>query len=147
MSGSKCIHISYAAQSNWFFPLSSDLHEKGMYGKWHELFWSRVWIWLHHIWFVIRIQTPSISWELETFVWNLLKYMIPLLYDLRPKNIQYLCFILYDRTKPTRLMKYVAMIVEKWSMKMETNVRFLCTFFLMLASDGCMIPHWIYVKY
>lgn len=26
------------------------------------------------------------EWELETFVWNLLKYMIPLLYDLRPKK-------------------------------------------------------------
>lgn len=45
------------------------------------------------------------------------------------KNIQYLCFILYDRTKPTRLMKYVATIVEKCSVEMETNVRFLCRFF------------------
>lgn len=63
------------------------------------------------------------------------------------KNIQYLCFILYDRTKPTRLMKYVATIVEKCSVEMETMFDFCADFFLMLASDGCMITHWIYVKY
>lgn len=44
-------------------------------------------------------------------------------------------------------MKYVATIVEKCSVEMETMFDFCADFFLMLASDGCMITHWIYVKY
>jgi len=125
------IHISNAAQNDWFFSQFPDLHQNVLYRKWHELFEAESEYDCIILDLLSKYKTLSFTRIRHLFGHS----WIPLLSDFEAKTIQYFVYVLYSNKT------HLTYIVElTFDTKLTRKNGFLCMFSYI---SQCMHDLWV----